>query len=80
MRRAVEGAGFELRVRRHFLGKRQVRYLRYLPEAWADYFIDYDVQICVSRKRAAARPPSPSNEQPRPGTASVATSGEPQLV
>ncbi len=59
MRRAVEAAGFEIRSRRHFWKRQEVRYPRYLPEAWIDYTIDYEVQICVNRKetRVCTAPP-----------------------
>lgn len=50
MRRTVEDAGFHVVQRRHFWGKRELRYTRFVPERCLDYLIDFEVQICISGK------------------------------
>lgn len=61
--RAVEAAGFEIRQRRYFWNKRQVGYTRLLPNAWIDYVIDYEVQVCVNHTRVRLRAAAPSHEK-----------------
>jgi len=63
MRRALEQAGFEIQVRRHFWNTRQVHYTRYLPQSWIDYAIDYEVQVCRKRTLARVRAAAPSHER-----------------
>jgi ubiquinone/menaquinone biosynthesis C-methylase UbiE len=63
MSRTLEQAGFEIRERRHFWNTRQVRYTRYLPQAWIDYAIDYEVQVCVNRTPVRPRRAAPPHER-----------------
>jgi SAM-dependent methyltransferase len=63
MSRAVERAGFEIRERRHFRNAGQVRYARFLPRAWIDYVIDYEVQVCINHTRVRLRAAAPSHEK-----------------
>ncbi len=51
MRRMIEAAGFETRECRRYLKKSPAWWSRRLLETLVDYFIDYELRICVNGKR-----------------------------
>ncbi len=46
MRASVPKAGFDILEYRFFLGKKEIKYPRFLPLSLIDYFIDHEIVIC----------------------------------
>lgn len=45
MRKKIESLGFRLLSRRFLIDKKEINYIRIIPECLIDYFIDYEVQV-----------------------------------